>query len=222
MARRIKQVLDIFLSASGGLLNKIKIQIYVWNVSAHSHLGIAQILGFAISNDWKTFKYLGLPMCLKSLPGEYWQIILQKFREKMDSWGTRWLNPAGHVVLIKSIMSSLPLFQFSSLLAPKGALKDMAQLIHKFLWQGGKSNTKKFHLVNWNIVSSPKDSGGLGIRDPEVANLAMGAKLLWRLISGRKEWWKSTITKKYKLGARKRCMDSIPEIQPGSQIWKLF
>jgi hypothetical protein len=194
----------------------------VWNVSAHSLIGIAQILGFSISNEWKTFKYLGLPMCLKSLPGEYWQIILQKIREKMDSWGTRWLNLAGRVVLIKSVMSSLPLFQFSSLLAPKGAMKDMAQLICKFLWQGGKSNAKKFHLVNWNIVSSPKDSGGLGIRDPEVVNIAMGAKLLWRLITGRKEWWKSTIIKKYNLGARKRCLDSIPEGQPGTQIWKLF
>jgi hypothetical protein len=50
----------------------------------------------------------------------------------------------------------------------------------------------------------------------------MGAKLLWRIISGRKEWWKMTITKKYKLGARKRCMDSIPETQPVSQIWKLL
>jgi hypothetical protein len=50
---------------------------------------------------------------------------------------------------------------FSSLLMPKGALKDTTQLIHKFLWQGGNSNTKKFHLVNWNIVTSPKYSGGL-------------------------------------------------------------
>lgn len=105
----------------------------------------------------------------------------------MDSWGTRWLNQVGRVVLDKLVLSSLPHFQFSSLLSPKGAMKDMAQLIHKFLWQGGKSNAKSFHLVNWNIVSSPKDSGGLGIRDLEVVNIATGAKLLWRLITSRKE-----------------------------------
>jgi hypothetical protein len=68
MARRIKQVLDTCLSASGGLLNKAKSQIYVWNFWALSRLGISQILGFSISNEWKTFKYLGLPMCLKLLP----------------------------------------------------------------------------------------------------------------------------------------------------------
>jgi hypothetical protein len=98
----------------------------------------------------------------------------------------------------------------------------MAQLIRKFLWQGGNSNTKKFHLVNWNIVSSPKVNGGLGIIDIEVVNLVMGAKIVWRLITGRKEWWKSDITKKYKLGARKICIHSIPETLHGSQIWKIF
>jgi hypothetical protein len=107
------------------------------------------------------------------------------------------------VVLIKSILFSLPLFQFSSLLAPKGALKEMAQLIRKFLWQGGNSIGKKFHLVNWNIVSSPKKNGGLGIKYNEVTNIAMGAKLLWRIVSERKEWWKMTITKKHILGGRK-------------------
>jgi hypothetical protein len=108
MARRINQVLDTFLLVSGGLLNKEKCQIYVWNVSANSRVGIAQILGFGISSDWKTFKYLGLPLCLKSLPGEYWHLFLQKFRDKMESWGSRWLNPVGRVILIKSVLSPFP------------------------------------------------------------------------------------------------------------------
>jgi hypothetical protein len=143
MARRLNQVLDTFLLVSGGLLNKTKCQIYVWNISAIIRAGIAQILGFGISLDWKTFKYLGLPLCLKSLPGEYWQLSLQKVREKMESWGSRWLNPVGRVILIKSVLSALPLYQFSSLLAPKGVLKDMAQLIRKFLVARGKIQLQK-------------------------------------------------------------------------------
>jgi hypothetical protein len=108
MARRLNQVLDTFLLVSGGLLNKTKCQIYVWNVSANIRVGITQIMGFGISIDWKTFKYLGLPLCLKSLPGEYWQLSLQKVREKMESWGSRWLNPVGRVILIKSVLSTYP------------------------------------------------------------------------------------------------------------------
>jgi hypothetical protein len=49
--------------------------------------------------------------------------------------------------------------------------------IRTFLWQGGKANHKKFHLVNWNQVTNSKKHGGLGIREPELMNLAMGAKI---------------------------------------------
>jgi hypothetical protein len=184
LARRILQVLDTFLLVSGGLLNKEKCQIYTWNVLATIREGIAQIMGFTITQDWKSFKYLGLPLCIKALPGDFWHHFMQKVKEKMETWGSRWLNPAGRVVLIKSVLLAFPLFQFSTLLALKGILKEMAQLIRKFLWKGGKSNHEKFHLVNWETITLPKKSGGLGIRDLEITNSKMGAKFLWRLVTG--------------------------------------
>jgi hypothetical protein len=85
MARRINQVLYTFLLVSGGLLNKTKCQIYAWKVSVIIRAGLTKILGFGISLDWKTFKYLGLPLCLKLLPGEYWKLSLQKVMENMES-----------------------------------------------------------------------------------------------------------------------------------------
>jgi hypothetical protein len=55
-----------------------------------------------------------------------------------------------------------------------------------------------------------------------VTNIAMGAKLLWRIVSKRKEWWKTAITKKYRLGGKNQCMDTTPDSHSGSQIWKLI
>jgi hypothetical protein len=49
-----------------------------------------------------------------------------------------------------------------------------------------------------------------------VENIAMGTKLIWRIVSGKKEWWKMDIIKKYRLGGRKRCMDNMPDPQTGS------
>jgi hypothetical protein len=135
-------------------------------------------------------------ICLKSLPSESWHIILQKIKEKFEIWGTYWLNPTGRLVLIKYVLSSLPIYHFSSLLAPMGIKKYLAQDIQKFLWQGGKSNTNRLHLANWNLVRSPKDHRGLGIRDPKLVNIALGTKLLWRMVMGKNKWWKKSLMKK--------------------------
>ena len=56
---------------------------------------------------------------------------------------------------------------------------------------------KKFHLVKWDIVKRTKSKGGLGNRDPKKMNKALGEKLISRLVTGKKEWWKEVLRKKY-------------------------
>jgi hypothetical protein len=68
-------------------------------------------------------------------------------------------------------------------------------LLRRFLWEGGKTDKKKFHLIKWDIVKQPKENGGLGIKDPALTNLAMGEKILWNLVSGRNDWWKQVLKK---------------------------
>jgi hypothetical protein len=112
MANRFKLVLDQYGEASGGTINKHKSQIYAWNIKASILARIANILQFPFSVEWKFFKYLGTPISLKSLPGEAWQVILQNIKDQFEIWGAIWLNPAGRVVLVKSVLSSFPIFQF--------------------------------------------------------------------------------------------------------------
>jgi hypothetical protein len=58
------------------------------------------------------------------------------------------------------------------------------------LWEGGKIETKIFHFIKWSIIISPKDKGGLSIKDPTIMNATMGAKIMWRLITGSMDWRK--------------------------------
>jgi hypothetical protein len=129
MATIFKMVLDQYREATGGTINKHKSQIYAWNIKASILARITNILQFPFFVDWKLFKYLGTPISLKSLLGEAWQVILQKIKDQFEIWGAIWLNPTDRVVLVKSILSSFPIFQFSSLLAPIGIKKAMAKLI---------------------------------------------------------------------------------------------
>ena len=93
-------------------------------------------------------------------------------------------------------------------------------VIRKFLWQGGKVQKKKFHLVKWDTVKTSKSRGGLGIRDPEKMNKALGPKLIWRLVIGKKEWWKEVIRKKYIKIPRSKILDN-PWIGKGTSLWLL-
>ena len=68
-------------------------------------------------------------------------------------------------------------------------MREITKEIRKFLWQGGKSNgSKKIHLINWDVVCSSKNCGATRIRDTTRMNLALGAKILWRIIFGEKVW----------------------------------
>ena len=42
--------------------------------------------------------------------------------------------------------------------------------------------------MKWEAVIENKNSGGLGIRDLGRMNQALGVKMVWRMISGGKEW----------------------------------
>jgi hypothetical protein len=51
--------------------------------------------------QWEFLKYLGVPIFKTSLKSSVWITLLDKLKERINSWGASWLNLAGKVVLIK-------------------------------------------------------------------------------------------------------------------------
>ena len=81
------------------------------------------------------------------------------------------------------------IYVYSISLAPNQIIQEINREIHKFLCQGGKAtNTKKIHLIDWDMVCSPTKCGRAGVRDPRIMNLTLGANFLWRVISGENAW----------------------------------
>jgi hypothetical protein len=64
---------------------------------------------------WTSFRYLGIPISLKTSSSQDWQKIIEKINMKFVQWGTQWINPTGRVILIKAVMSALPLYQCSAI-----------------------------------------------------------------------------------------------------------
>lgn len=222
MARRFKIILDLFLQASGGKLNNNKCKIYTWNVPRHITQRISRILEIPAQLSWTHFMYLGLPLARESIKSEVWANLVEKMRGKLQGWGMQWLNLAGRTVLIKSVLSALPIYQFAITLAPSSIHKHMELILRSFLWKGGKQETKKFSLVKWDKVTLPIEKGGLGIRVPRLANLAMGFKLIWRIITEQGTWWAEILKKKYLSGSNSNILaDTIAE-RPCTPVWKMI
>jgi len=75
-----------------------------------------------------------------------------------------WLNLAGTTILIKALLSALPIYHFSIIMAPTSAHKQMELIIRGFIWQGGKQESKRFSLVCWDQVTLPFEKEGISIR----------------------------------------------------------
>ena len=93
-------------------------------------------------------------------------------------------------------------------------------MLRNFLWQGGKGNQKKFHLVNWDIVKKPLLDGGLQVRDLGLANLALGGKFLWKIFSNHRQLISHVFIKKYMHGLSLQDMEK-GTTNKGKTLWKL-
>lgn len=143
-------MVDNFLAVSGGLLNNKKCRIYTWNVPNNIMQRISQILVMPVQQTWCHFIYLGLPLAKEGIKSETWNKQIEKVRGKIQSWGMMWLNLVGITILIKVLLSVLPIYQFALISAPTSIHKQMELIIIGFLWPGGTG----LQEVHFGLVGS--------------------------------------------------------------------
>ena len=57
------------------------------------------------------------------------------------------------------------------------------------------------HMVSWDKICRPRDLGGLGLYSTKARNLALLAKLNWRVMENPNSLWARTLIAKYCLMA---------------------
>jgi hypothetical protein len=184
-------------------------------------LEISKVLGMEGFTNWDSFKYLGVPIFRTKPKASQWLPLIDKLKGKMNSWGEKCLNLAGKVVLIKAVLASISVYQSSLLLAPTTMILKINALFRRFLWEGRKKNGSKIHLISWWKITKPISEGDLNLRDINAQNLALGAKLLWKLVLGNSTWSKKTLWKKYFHDQRTKCLDRPAKMVKGSPIFNL-
>ena len=109
------------------------------------------------------------------------------------------------LTLVKVVLKAMPTYLFSVLEAPKAILKCIREIQRNFLW-GSSELKQKWALVDWEMVCKPNRVGGLGLRDPKIANKVMSAKIWWRWVNHQEEPWAKFWNHKYAQGMPKRSL----------------
>ena len=84
--------------------------------------------------------------------------------------------------MIKSVLSSIPLYYLSLFKALLKVIKLVESLRRQFFW-GFKENLKGINWVNWNLVLKDRKKGGLGVGSLLAKNLGLLGNWKWRFLS---------------------------------------
>ncbi|RVX13511.1 putative ribonuclease H protein [Vitis vinifera] len=140
--------------------------------------------------------YLGLPLGAPNKASSVWDGVEERVRWKLALWKRQYISKGGRITLIKSTLASMPLYQLSLFRVPKIVARRLEKLQRDFLWGGGNME-RKSHLVNWEMVCTGKEKGGLGLRKLVLLNKALLCKWVWRFARAKDELWKQVLTVKY-------------------------
>lgn len=198
--------------SSGQKVNRQKSNFYLGSRAERRGGAIAQITRL----EWRDFPlmYLGVPIFYGHPRAVFYQHLVDKVIRALDGWKARSLSFGGKLTLIKSVLSSIPIYTLSSSVVLASVTKRIEGIMAAFLWNyRGEVRT---HWVSWKSICTPIEEGGLGIRCLQMIRDSLHANLMWHVIEGK------TLMSKYAqakyLRGNSYAHDSTREARYGDQL----
>jgi hypothetical protein len=131
----------------------------------------------------------------------FWDPVVHTIKSRLSGWQSRFLSFGGRLVLLKSVLTSLPVYAISFFKTPSGIISIIESIFNKFFWGGGEDN-RKISWIAWSYICLRKESGGLGVRQLREFNSALLGKWCWRMLVDREGLWYRVFVARYGEEAR--------------------
>ena len=209
----VRRTFERFCEFSGQKINESKSKLtFSRNTPEEMRVLFQNTLNVSESEDLRL--YLGLPISHKRPNRSQVQFVVDKVRARLAKWKTSFLSKAGRLCLINSTLSSIPAYYMQAACLPAQTIKDLDQICNNFMWGASDQGRKGIHLVQKEITFTPKELGGLGIRDQGKMNKAYMAKLGWKMSQDAENLAQKCIKPKY------FHKDHVTRFANGSAMWK--
>lgn len=129
-----------------------------------------------------------MPLLSKRLGIADCKSLIDKVRKRVTDWKNKSLSYAGRLQLVAAVLEFIHVYWASVLLLPVTVIKDINRLLKEFLWNQGNSAKGKCKVA-WKFVCSPKDQGGLGLKDLYTWNEALLSKHVWNIAIKKDTLW---------------------------------
>ena len=191
--RTLYSSLKIFSAISGLRINFGKSTLLGINLEEEEVAYLAELVECSVG-VWPV-KYLGLPLGGNPKSKIFWEPVVIKVARRLDGWKRAFLSRGGRLTLIRSVLSSLPIYYMSLFKMPQGITDNIEKLMRDFLW--GSDTDPSSHLVRWEEVIKPKQKGGLEIGNMILRNKSLLVKWLWRFTREGEMLWHKVIGSKF-------------------------
>ncbi|XP_078157460.1 uncharacterized protein LOC144553235 [Carex rostrata] len=137
------------LILTGLTINTSKSKVWFSHNSVDYHKSMFRS-HFDVQEASENESYLGCPVTVSGRAS--FDYLIDKFEKRLNLWKAKMLSHAGRLILIKSVLESLPVYTMGTAIIPTRVLKKLTGIMRNFFWGG--DSTKNYMSYLWrNLVS---------------------------------------------------------------------
>jgi hypothetical protein len=178
--------MQTFSQSTGLKVNHAKSCLLPINISDEKAAIMAEVFGYQVGTY--PFTYLGLPMGTTKPRVEDFSPLVSKVERRIYAT-VSWLSMAGRATLVDSAVSTIPIYTLCSVKMHITNINSINRARKHGLWRGSNIAGKGKPLVAWDKVTTPKDKGGLDLKNLRIMNDALLIKHLHKFYNKEDVPW---------------------------------